>query len=503
MKMMGVPKQPILEARQIVKKFPGQTALDKVDFDLRAGEVHALIGENGAGKSTLIKIIAGVYRADAGEIFIEGQKQVIQNTTDSRNLGLGFVYQDLTLVPHLSVAENIFLGTYPTNRLGFVKHAVLPDMVRQIPDALEMDVDLKKPVEELSLIQKWKVAINRALALKSRIIFMDEPTAAMTQEEVDQLFELIRHLAGNGKAIVYVSHRLEEIFSIADRVTVLKDAKKVETADLKEVNAENIYQLMLGRDFKDVFPKKHTFQEDKLLDIKNLSRGSSVRDVSFTLSKGEVVCIAGRAGSGRTDLARLIFGADKKDRGDIYVEGKKVEINCPTDAIAKNIALVPQERHIEGLILPMDVKQNITIASLTKLFRWNRIPFLSKKKEQALVHPLVEKTAVKASSLAQEVQYLSGGNQQKVVLAKWLCSEAKIMIFNEPTRGIDIGAKFAIYQLIHDLARIGVGVIVISSEITEIVGLAHRVLIMESGTIKAELQGDEASLDSVVQQLFA
>jgi len=347
------------------------------------------------------------------------------------------------------------------------------------------------------------VAINRALALKSRIIFMDEPTAAMTQEEVDQLFELIRHLAGNGKAIVYVSHRLEEIFSIADRVTVLKDAKKVETADLKEVNAENIYQLMLGRDFKDVFPKKHTFQEDKLLDIKNLSRGSSVRDVSFTLSKGEVVCIAGRAGSGRTDLARLIFGADKKDRGDIYVEGKKVKIDCPTDAIAKKIALVPQERHIEGLILPMDVKQNITIASLTKLFRWNRIPFLSKKKEQALVHPLVEKTAVKASSLAQEVQYLSGGNQQKVVLAKWLCSEAKIMIFNEPTRGIDIGAKFAIYQLIHDLARIGVGVIVISSEITEIVGLAHRVLIMESGTIKAELQGDEASLDSVVQQLFA
>ncbi|MCP4629696.1 MAG: sugar ABC transporter ATP-binding protein [bacterium] len=501
--MMGVPKQPILEARQIVKKFPGQTALDKVDFDLRAGEVHALIGENGAGKSTLIKIIAGVYRADAGEIFIEGQKQVIQNTTDSRNLGLGFVYQDLTLVPHLSVAENIFLGTYPTNRLGFVKHAVLPDMVRQIPDALEMDVDLKKPVEELSLIQKWKVAINRALALKSRIIFMDEPTAAMTQEEVDQLFELIRHLAGNGKAIVYVSHRLEEIFSIADRVTVLKDAKKVETADLKEVNAENIYQLMLGRDFKDVFPKKHTFQEDKLLDIKNLSRGSSVRDVSFTLSKGEVICIAGRAGSGRTDLARLIFGADKKDRGEIYVAGKKKIINCPTDAIAENIALVPEERHIEGLILPMDVKQNITIASLRKLFRWNRIPFLSKKNEQALVHPLVKKTAIKASSLAQEAQYLSGGNQQKVVLAKWLCSGAKIMIFNEPTRGIDIGAKFAIYQLIHDLARIGVGVIVISSEITEIVGLAHRVLIMESGTIKAELQGDEASLDSVVQQLFA
>jgi len=495
---IGVQKQPILEARQIVKKFPGQTALDKVDFDLRAGEVHALIGENGAGKSTLIKIIAGIYKADDGEIFIEGRKQIIKNTRDSQKLGLGFVYQDLTLVPNLSVAENIFLGTYPTNRLGFVNLSILLDLAKQIPDVLEMDVDLNKAVAELSLIQKWKVVINRALALKSRIIFMDEPTTAMTQEEVDQLFVSIAHLASIGKAIVYVSHRIEEIFSIADRVTVLKDAKNEGTVNLKDVSAEEVYQMMLGHSFKEAFPKKNIVQEDKLLEVKNLSRGLSVRSVSLTLSKGEVISITGRAGSGQRDLALLLFGARKKDSGDIYIEGKKVEINCPSDAIANKIALVPEERRIEGLILPMDVKQNITIASLTKLFRWKKISFLSKKKEQVLVHPLVNELVIKAYSLAQEVQYLSGGNQQKVVLAKWLFSEAKIMIFVEPTKGIDIGARFAIYRLVHDLAQQGVGVIIISSDMTEVASLAHRVLIMESGIIKAELQGDEVSVDSVV-----
>jgi ribose transport system ATP-binding protein len=493
----------ILETRGIIKDFPGQRALDNVDFDVRKGEVHALIGENGAGKSTLIKIIAGLYHADQGEVLIDGAIQNITNTHESQELGLSFIHQELNIVPHLSVAENIFLGVYPHNKLGIVRLSKMVEKAKEIPDALSIGVDLRTPVSMLSVIQQWKTVINRALALQSRIIFMDEPTASLTYEEVKKLFHSIAKLRDMGKAIVYVSHRMEEVFKIADRVTVIKDAKKVGTVSVAEVDSGKIYQMMLGRELKDIFPPRDKPQEKICLEVKSLSRGHTGKEVSFHLKKGEILGLAGLVGSGRTELARLLFGADQKDGGEIFIDGKKASIKSPLDAIRAGIALVPEERRSQGLILPMDVKQNITLASLSRLLRWPRIPLLSRFKERSVSQSLVESTGIMTPGLNQIVQYLSGGNQQKVVLAKWLCSEAKILIFDEPTRGIDVGAKFAIYELLTDLARRGAGIILISSDLTEVVGLSHRILVMNGGMIQADLMSRETDLASILELCLA
>jgi len=489
----------ILETRGIIKDFPGQRALDNVDFDVRKGEVHALIGENGAGKSTLIKIIAGLYRADQGEVLIDGAIQNITNTHESQELGLSFIHQELNIVPHLSVAENIFLGVYPRNKLGIVRLSKMVEKAKEIPDALSIGVDLRIPVFMLSVIQQWKTVINRALALQSRIIFMDEPTASLTYEEVKELFHSIANLRDMGKAIVYVSHRMEEVFEVADRVTVIKDAKKVGMVTVEETSSEKIYQMMLGRELKDAFPSSSEPQEESCLTVKNLSGAHTGKGISFDLKKGEILGLAGLVGSGRTELARLLFGADQRDGGEIFIDGKKASIKSPSDAIRAGIALVPEERRSQGLILPMDVKQNITLASLSKFWRWTKIPVLSRFKERSVSQSLVESTEIMTYGLNQTVQYLSGGNQQKVVLAKWLCSEAKIFIFDEPTRGIDVGAKFAIYELVNELARQGAGIILISSDLTEVVGRSHRILVMKRGMIQADLMSRETDLASVLE----
>jgi ribose transport system ATP-binding protein len=495
-------QETILEARGIVKDFPGQRALDRVDFDVRPGEVHALVGENGAGKSTLIKIIAGLYRADQGEILIEGKVCTITSPSDSQDLGLAFIHQELNIVPHLSVAENIFLGHYPLNRLKLVSLSKMVEMVKDIPDVLSIEADLRLPAAALPVIQQWKTIINRALALNSRIIFMDEPTSSLTHEEVNELFHSIADLKSTGKAIVYVSHRMEEVFRIADRVTVIRDAQKVGTADVAGMDSGQLYQMMLGRELQDIFPRRDPPQERVLLEVKDLSKGWAVRKVSFQLRAGEILGLAGLVGSGRTVLARLIFGALRKDGGEIFIEGKPVEIKTPQEAIHHKVALVPEERRRDGLVLPMDVKQNITLASLPKLLRWAKIPVLSRAKESLAAQPFFESTNIKASGLNQSVSLLSGGNQQKVILAKWLCSEAKILICDEPTRGIDVGAKFAIYELITELARRGTGIILISSDLTEVVGLAHRVLVMDKGAIKADLDNSQADLKTIMDLLL-
>jgi ribose transport system ATP-binding protein len=493
-------QETILEARGIVKDFPGQRALDHVDFDVRPGEVHALVGENGAGKSTLIRIIAGLYGADQGEILIDGKTREITTPRESQDLGLAFIHQELNIVPHLSVAENIFLGRYPVNRFKLVSQHKMAKMVKDIPDGLNIGADLRMPAGALSIIQQWKTIINRALALNSRIIFMDEPTSSLTHEEVNELFGSIKHLKSRGKAIVYVSHRMEEVFRIADRVTVIKDAQKVGTADVAEMDLGKLYQMMLGRELRDIFPPRNPPQDQVLLEVKNLSRGRSVKNVSFQLRAGEILGIAGLVGAGRTELIRLIFGADRKDGGEVFIEGKQVNIKTTKDAIRHKVALVPEERRRDGLVLPMDIKQNITLASLRKLWWWPKVPVLRRAKESSAAQPFFEATAVKAAGLNQQVAFLSGGNQQKVILSKWLCCEAKILIFDEPTRGIDVGAKFAIYQLITDLARRGTGIILISSDLTEVVGLAHRVLVMEKGIVKADLA--QADLQEVMDVLL-
>ena len=461
-------RDTILEVRGIVKDFSGQRALDRVDFDVMAGEVHALIGENGAGKSTLIKIIAGLYRADAGEIFMDRRPRSISNPRDSQDLGLAFIHQDLNVVPHLSVAENIFLGKYPRNRLGMVRLRDLVAMARDIHEAVPINADFRRPVGELPLIDQWKTVINRALALNFRIIFMDEPTTSLTHSEVDELFRSISHLKEGGKAIVYVSHRMEEVFRIADRVTVIKDAKNVGTVPVKVIDSGKLYAMMLGRELEDVFPLKDDPKDKVCLEVKNLSRGSAVNDISFQLREGEILGLAGLVGSGRTELARLLFGADRKDGGDIRIQGKKVAIESPVDAIRYGIGLVPEQRRRQGLVLPMNIKQNITLASIKRLWRSPGIPILARWKESSLAGAYVRLTAIKAFGLDQGVASLSGGNQQKVVVSKWLCSDSKILILDEPTKGIDVGSKFALYQLITDLARKGVAIIVISSDLIEV-----------------------------------
>jgi ribose transport system ATP-binding protein len=488
----------VLETRGIVKNFSGQCALDGVDFDVRAGEVHALIGENGAGKSTLIKIIAGVFRADDGEILLDGKRVNIASPGESRELGLAFIHQDLNVVPHLSVAENIYLGRYPKSAFGLVRVGKMADMACTIPEAVPINADLRMPVGALPLIEQWKTVINRALAMNSRIIFMDEPTTSLTHSEVEELFKSIAHLKEMGKAIVYVSHRMEEIFKLADRVTVIKDAKNVGTASVSVLNSGQLYSMMLGRELEDVFPSKAPPGEKVCLEVKNLSRGNTVRDVSFQLRKGEILGLAGLVGSGRTELARLLFGADRKDGGDIFINGEKADIGCPADAIRKGIGLVPEQRHTQGLILPMDVKQNITLASLKQLWRSIRLPLLSRRKENTLAQEYVIVTGVKTYGFDQPVSSLSGGNQQKVVLSKWLCAKSAVLILDEPTKGIDVGAKFAIYRLITDLAREGKAVIVISSDLIEVVGLCHRILVMDQGRIKANLKREETDLPSIL-----
>jgi ribose transport system ATP-binding protein len=328
---------------------------------------------------------------------------------------------------------------------------------------------------------------------------MDEPTSSLTYDEVKELFRSIVSLRDMGKAIVYVSHRMEEVFEVADRVTVIKDAKKVGTVTVEETSSEKIYQMMLGRELKDTFPSSSEPQEESCLEAKNLSRGHTTQNVSFQLRKGEILGLAGLVGSGRTELARLLFGADQKDGGEIFIDGKKVSIKSPFDAIRAGIALVPEERRSQGLILPMDVKQNITLASLSKFWRWTNIPILSRFKERSVSQSLVESMEIMTPGVNQIVKYLSGGNQQKVVLAKWLCSEAKIFIFDEPTRGIDVGAKFAIYELVNELARQGAGIILISSDLTEVVGRSHRILVMKRGMIQADLMSRETNLASVLE----
>ena len=494
----GMDQGIVLEAKGIVKDFSGQRALDALNFDVRAGEVHALIGENGAGKSTLIKIIAGVFRADDGEILLDGKRVNIASPRDSQEMGLAFIHQDLNVVPHLSVAENIYLGRYPKSAFGLVRLAKMADMARTIPEAVPINADLRTPVGALPLIEQWKTVINRALAMNSRIIFMDEPTTSLTHSEVEELFNSISHLKERGKAIVYVSHRMEEIFRVADRVTVIKDAKNVGTASVSVLNSGQLYSMMLGRELEDAFPAKDPPREKICLEVRNLSRGNAVRDVSFQLREGEILGLAGLVGSGRTELVRLLFGADHKDRGDIFINGEKADIGCPTDAIRKGVGLVPEQRHTQGLVLPMDVKQNITLASLKQLWRSVTLPLLSRRKETTLAAKFVITTGVKTYGLGQPLSSLSGGNQQKVVLSKWLCAKSEVLILDEPTKGIDVGAKFAFYRLITDLAREGKAIVVISSDLIEVVGLCHRILVLDQGRIKADLKREETDLTSLL-----
>ena len=498
---MGSPHadQTILQFKGMSKDFPGVRALDKVDFDLRKGEVHALVGENGAGKSTLIKILAGVYPPTEGEIYYQGQKVTIRNPKDGLNMGISVIYQEMNLVPYISVAKNIFLGREPKRPwLPFlIDYPRLHENAKEILKSISADIDIKVNAIELGVAQGQLVEMAKAFSIKASILVMDEPTATLTQKEIEQLFRSIHEFQKKGIGIIYISHRLEEILQIADRVTVLRDGKVVATMNIREVKSlDDIIKLMVGRSMTAYFSREFlTKKGDVALEVKALSREPVLREINLYVRSGEIVGLAGLVGAGRTELARALFGVDRFDGGEVYILGRKVSMT-PSRSVALGVGFIPEDRKKEGLALILPVKENVIVASLRKIFPQGLI---SPQKVSKVVNNYVKALRVATPSLMRLVRYLSGGNQQKVVVAKWLCTQARIFIFDEPTRGVDIGAKAEIHQLMNEMVKQGAAVLMISSELPEILHMSDRVYVMHESRIVKELHREEVNQENVLR----
>jgi ribose transport system ATP-binding protein len=486
---------PVLEMRGIRKTFPGVVALDGVDLTLRAGEVHMLLGENGAGKSTLMKILSGAYRRDAGEIRINGAPVEIASPRDALALGIRVIYQELTLVSQLSAAENIFLGAMPTRGPGVVDRRTLYANASRLLADLGLSLDPRTPARRLGLAQRQMVEIAKALSSgEATVLVMDEPTSALTTREVAQLFALIERLAARGVAIVYITHRLDEVFQIGRWVTVLRDGRLVATRSIADVSVADLVRLMANRNLTEQFPKVRAPIGPELLRAEHITRRGVLSDVSFSVRAGEVVGIAGLLGAGRTELARVVAGADPCDEGRLIVDGCDVRFRGPADAIAHGIGLLPEDRKAEGLVPALTVARNIALPHGRRLARFGLLP---RRSETALATPVVNDLRVKATP-TQAVRLLSGGNQQKVVLGKWLAGNTRVFIFDEPTRGIDVAAKVEIYNLINRLTARGAGVVMISSELPELLGMSDRILVMHRGRIQAEIDAGQATEERVL-----
>jgi len=489
--------EPVLEAVHIHKRFPGVHALDDVSFAVAPGEVHALVGENGAGKSTLMKILAGAVQPDEGEIRMDGQSVTFTGPRDGQERGIGIIYQELNLVDALSVAENVFLGDLP-RRPRMHWRTDRPELRRRTAELLARvgsHVSPETPVRILSVAQKQMVEIARALARNVRVLILDEPTSSLTAQETATLFGIIAGLRKRGVGIVYISHRLEEVFAIAQRVTVFRDGKLVGTLPVAEATEDGLVRMMVGRDLSHLFVRARETEGPVRLDVRGLRRVGVLEDVSFSVRTGEVVGLAGLVGAGRTELARCIFGADRSDGGEILLDGEPVTIHSPRDAVRLGIGLVPEDRKLQALILRMAVRENISLPVLDRL---GSPIFPSRKQERELVDGFIDGLRIRTPSMEQRVGALSGGNQQKVVLARWLATEPKILILDEPTRGIDVGAKAEVHALIARLAEQGVAILMISSELPEILGMSHRVLVMREGRIVADLPREEATEERIV-----
>ncbi len=475
--------QPILRMDGIDKSFPGVRALQGVQFDLYPGEVHALMGENGAGKSTLIRILAGAQRPDAGTIHIDGKPARIHSPRDAERLGIGVIYQEFNLVPTLSARENLFLGR-EKRRGPFLTPSRERREALKLFGHLNVDIDPESRISELTVAQQQAVEIAKAISLDARILVMDEPTAALTSQETQRLFQLIDELKRRGIGIVYVSHRMEEIFRLADRVTVMRDGRYVATRPVGEFTRHKLIEMMVGRKLENEFPKVKADIGQERLVVRNLRRGSAVKGVSFSIRRGEVVGLTGLVGAGRTEVARLIFGADRRDEGQIFLDGCELSIRSPVDAIHHGICLVTEDRKAQGLILPHSCRQNFGLPNLPSL-SW--LGFVREPAERAAFGRFVASLRIKVPHQDEPAKNLSGGNQQKVVLAKWLQANSDIILFDEPTRGIDVGAKHEIYQLINGLAKAGKAILMISSELPEILGMSDRILVMHEGRITGEI----------------
>jgi len=485
---------PVLVMERITKDFPGVRALDGVTFEVRRGEVHALVGENGAGKSTLVKILAGAVLRDKGEIRVEGRTVEIPSPHAAQELGVAMIYQEFNLVPHLTVAENIFLGREPQVLPGIVDWGRMYREAAAVLDRLGVSLDVREPVSRLSVAQQQMVEIAKAISASAKLIVMDEPSATLTEHELTRLFELIGALRKDGVSIIYISHRLEEIFEIADRVTVLRDGQLIGTHLVSELTKDDIIRMMVGRQLTAQIPKRQVEIGEEVLRVEGLT-GGIVRDVSFVVRAGEIVCLTGLVGAGRTEVARLVFGAEPRTAGRVLVQGKAARIRSPRDAIHYGIGFVTEDRKAQGLVLGFTVRENVTLAHLDLLSYYG---FIRRQQERAAAGRFIQSLHIRTPSPEQITRNLSGGNQQKVVLAKWLLTESRVLLFDEPTRGIDVGAKAEIYHLMGDLAASGVAMLMITSELPEALGMADRLLVMHDGRMVAEIPRSEATQEKVM-----
>ena len=490
---------PLVELRHIRKAFAGVQALDDCHFTLLPGEVHALMGENGAGKSTLMKVLAGVYQPDAGEILLDGRAVALPSPRAAQALGIGIIHQELNLMNHLSAAQNIFIGREPRGRFGLLlDEAALNTQAQALFDRMHLPLDPRTPVGELTVARQQMVEIAKALSFESRVLIMDEPTAALNNAEIAELFRLIRQLQARGVGIVYISHKMDELQQISNRVTVMRDGRTIATLPTAGTAMPTIIGLMVGRQIDDSRPAvPDTRAQPVALQVQGLSRGKAVRDVSFTLRRGEILGLAGLMGAGRTELARLVFGADRRDAGRVLVHGRPVDIRSPSDAVAQGIGYLSEDRKHFGLATGLDVQTNIVLAHLRRFA--NRACWLDDGAVRRTAQDYVEQLDIRTPSVTQAVRLLSGGNQQKIVIAKWLLRDCDILFFDEPTRGIDIGAKNEIYKLLQALAAQGKAIVMISSELPEVLRLSHRILVMCEGRLTGELSAAEATQEKIMQ----
>ncbi len=485
----------VLELKGVSQYFPGIKALDHVDFRLEEGQIHALIGENGAGKSTLVKILTGIYRPTAGEFLLDGKAVHFHGPTDSQHAGIAAIHQEAVMFPDLSITENIWMAHQARTKLGFLDHPAMRKKTQAILDQLGMKEDPKTLVRDLSVAGRHMVEIAKALSMEARVVIMDEPTSALSLREVEELFEIIHQLKAAGKTIIFISHKFEEVFGIADSYTVLRDGKFIGSGLLAETDTASLVKMMVGRSIDQLFPKEHIEKGATILEVKGLGKTGIFKDISFNLHKGEILGFFGLVGSGRSDIMNAIVGIAPPDEGEIQINGKVSHLHSIQDAIRHKIGYVPEDRQNQGAVIKMSIRENITLPQIDKI---GRLGVIDRKKEQAMTGDFGKRFEIRAASYEQKVLSLSGGNQQKVVLAKWLATEPEILILDEPTKGIDIATKWAVYQYIFKMAKQGMAIILVSSELPEVLGMADRVMVMHEGRLAGGFDRGQADSETIM-----
>jgi ribose transport system ATP-binding protein len=485
----------IVSMKDISKSFPGVKALDHVRFELRSGEVMALLGENGAGKSTLMKILSGVYTRDEGTVEIFGKQYDDLTPKQAQEVGVAIIHQELNMCRHLSVTENMFLGREVKGKIS-LNNAAMQKEAKRILDDLNMDIDPNQMVGDLPVSKQQMVEIAKALSINAKVLIMDEPTSSLTAKEIEDLFRIIRKLKADGCGIVYISHRLEELAHIVDRVTIMRDGQYITSGNFADMTMDNIITNMVGREIKEKFPRVECAKGKKIFEVKNLNAGRMVRNINFSVYEGEIVGFAGLMGAGRTETTRAIFGVDEKESGEIYVDGKEIKISCPMDAIRNGVVLAPEDRKKDGLCTKLSIRQNLALPNLDLVC--NSLGVINSKKEEELCEKAVKDLLIKTPNVEIDSGNLSGGNQQKVVVGKWLARNSRVVIFDEPTRGIDVGAKVEIYNLMNELKKQGIAVVFVSSEMPEVMGIADRIIVMCDGRITGEVMAKETTQNEIL-----